>query len=424
MMYGSRVNSPAVMLPIPLRKENFMTDKTFRLYGYRWVVLAAFMLINLAVQMLWISYAPITGPAAQYYGVTDLKIGFLAMVYMIAFIPLAIPVSWAIDTYGFRWTVSLGAVLMGIFGVLRGLAGANYSLVLLGSIGIAIAQPFLMNAWTKVPAQWFSVEERATAVGIVIFANLVGTGLGMLLPPILMASMSISSIQLLFGTIAAGSAILFVILAREKPATPPCPEGQEVRALMLDGLKHALTVKSFWLYMVIMFIGMGLFNGITTWVENIIRPRGFTPTDAGTLGALMLVGGLLGAVIIPPFSDRQHKRTRYLMLGFCLAIPGLVGIIYATSAWLLFSSAFCFGFFLISASPVGMQYAAEITQPTPEGTSNGLIQLVGQASVVFVYIMEAMKAPDGSFTPALLLLLGLLLVSLVVISQLKDPVYR
>jgi MFS family permease len=401
-----------------------MTDKTFRLYGYRWVVLGAFMLINLAVQMLWISYAPITGPAAQYYGVTDLKIGFLAMVYMIAFIPLSIPVSWAIDTYGFRWTVSLGAVLMGIFGVLRGLAGPSYSLVLLGSIGIAIAQPFLMNAWTKVPAQWFSVEERATAVGIVIFANLVGTGLGMLLPPILMESMTIPSIQLLFGAIAAGSAILFVILAREKPATPPCPDGQEVRALMLDGLKHALTVKSFWLYMVIMFIGMGLFNGITTWVENIIRPRGFTPTDAGTLGALMLVGGLLGAVIIPPFSDRQHKRKKYLAFGFCLAIPGLVGIIYATSAWLLFASAFFFGFFLISASPVGMQYAAEITQPTPEGTSNGLIQLVGQASVVFVYIMEAMKAPDGSFTPALLLLLGLLLVSLGVISQLKDPVYK
>jgi MFS family permease len=401
-----------------------MKDKTFRLYGYRWVVLAAFMLINLAVQMLWISYAPITGPAAQYYGVTDLKIGFLAMVYMIAFIPLSIPVSWAIDTYGFRWTVSLGAVLMGIFGVLRGLAGPNYTLVLLGSIGIAIAQPFLMNAWTKVPAQWFSVEERATAVGIVIFANLVGTGLGMLLPPILMESMTISSIQLLFGAIAAGSAILFVILAREKPATPPCPDGQEVRALMLDGLKNALKVKSFWLYMVIMFIGMGLFNGITTWVENIIRPRGFTPTDAGTLGALMLVGGLLGAVIIPPFSDRQHKRKKFLAFGFCLAIPGLVGIIYATSAWLLFASAFCFGFFLISASPVGMQYAAEITQPTPEGTSNGLIQLVGQASVVFVYIMEAMKTPDGSFTPALLLLLGLLLVSLVVISQLKDPVYK
>ena len=41
-----------------------------------------------------------------------------------------------------------------------------------------------------------------------------------------------------------------------------------------------------------------------------------------------------------------------------------------------------------------MQYAAEVTQPTPEGTSNGLIQLFGQASVVFVYIMEALKTAE------------------------------
>jgi hypothetical protein len=48
------------------------------------------------------------------------------------------------------------------------------------------------------------------------------------------------------------------------------------------------------------------------------RPRGFTPTDAGTLGALMLAGGVLGAVVLPPFSDRQHKRQRYLLLGAAL----------------------------------------------------------------------------------------------------------
>ena len=80
------------------------------------------------------------------------------------------------------------------------------------------------------------------------------------------------------------------------------------------------------------------------------------------------------------------------------------------------------GFFLVSANPIGMQYAAEITHPTPEGTSNGLIQLFGQASVVFVYIMEALKAKDGAFTPALLLAVGLLLVSVLLISKMKDPV--
>src|SRR5664280_2345771 len=106
-----------------------MNNKEYRLYPYRWVILAVFMFINLTIQILWIGYAPITGPAATFYGVSDLQIGFLAMTFMIAFIPLSLPVSWAIDTYGYRKTVSLGAILMGVFGVVRGLAGANYILV-------------------------------------------------------------------------------------------------------------------------------------------------------------------------------------------------------------------------------------------------------------------------------------------------------
>jgi MFS family permease len=395
--------------------------ETYRVYGYRWVVLAVFMFINLTIQMLWIGYAPITGPAANFYGVSDLQIGLLAMSFMIAFIPLSIPVSWIIDTYGFRLAVGIGAVLMGIFGVVRGLAGANYSLVLWSTIGIAVAQPFLLNAWTKVPANWFSIEERATAVGLVTLANLVGTALGMVLTPILTETLPIPTVQLMYGGLAALSAVLFLALSREKPATPPCPPGMEVRALMLDGLKHAVTVKAFWLYLAVLFIGMGIFNGVTTWVENIIRPRGFTPTDAGTLGALLLIGGVLGAVVIPPISDRQGKRQRFLLLGFSLAIPGLVGLTFATAPWLLFLSAFSLGFFLVSTSPIGMQYAAEITQPTPEGTSNGLLQLFGQASVVFVYVMEAMKSSDGAFTPSLLLAIGLVGVSIVLVTQMHDP---
>jgi MFS family permease len=398
-----------------------MAEK-YKLYGYRWVVLTVFMLINLIMQTLWITYAPITGLAADFYGVSDLQIGLLSMTFMIAFVPLSIPVSWLIDTYGFRLAVSVGAVMMGVFGVTRGLAGANYSLVLWSTVGIAAAQPFLLNAWTTVPAKWFALDERATAVGLITLANLVGTALGMVLTPILIESTSISSVQLMYGGVAAVLAVLFLLLAREKPATPPCEPGQEVRSLMLDGLKHALKVRPFWFGLAVSFIGLGIFNGVTTWVEAMIRPRGFTPGDAGTLGALMIVGGVIGAVVIPALSDRQRKRQRYLYVALIGTIPGLLGLTLAADAWLLFTSAFVMGFFLVSALPIAMQYAAEITHPTPEGTSNGLMQLTGQAAVVFVYIMEAMKTSDGSFTPALLLAIGLLVVSVGLVTQMKDPV--
>jgi MFS family permease len=135
----------------------------------------------------------------------------------------------------------------------------------------------------------------------------------------------------------------------------------------------------------------------------------------------MLAGGVLGAVVIPPFSDREHKRQPYILLGLLLAVPGLAGLAFAAVDWLLFGSAFVLGFFLVSTSPIGMQYAAEITRPTPEGTSNGLIQLFGQASVVFVYVMERLRGSDGSFTPALLLAIGLLLVSALLVTQMREP---
>ena len=134
----------------------------------------------------------------------------------------------------------------------------------------------------------------------------------------------------------------------------------------------------------------------------------------------MIVGGVIGAVVIPALSDKQRMRQRYLYVAFIGAMPGMVGLTFATSAWLLFTSAFVMGFFLVSAMPIAMQYAAEITHPTPEGTSNGLMQLVGQAAVVFVYIMEALKTAEGSFTPALLLAIGLLVVSVAMVTQMKD----
>ena len=392
----------------------------YRVYGYRWVVLAVFMLVNLTMQMLWIAYAPITSMASTYYGVSNLWIGLLAMSFMIAFIPLSLPASWLIDTRGFRTAVGLGVVLMGVFGIARGLAGSNYALVLLSTIGIAVAQPFLLNSWTTVSANWFPAGRRATAVGLITLANLVGTAIGMVLTPLLVNTMSIAAVQVVYGVVAAASAVAFLGLARERPVTPPCPPGMEERALMLDGLKHALRVKPFLVYLAVVFVGMGVYNGVTTWVEQIVHPRGFSATDAGLIGALMLGGGLIGAVVVSALSDWQQKRVRFLVLGLVLGVPGLLGVAFFSTPWLLFAAAFLLGFFLVPVMPIGMQYAAEVTYPTPEGTSNGLIQLFGQVSVVFVYIMAALRTADGSFTVSLVLASGLLIVGAIAISRLKD----
>ena len=170
-----------------------MSELRFRVYGYRWVVLLAFMLAVVANQVLWITFAPITGTAAAYYGVSDLSIGLLSMIFMLVYLVVSIPASWVIDTYGFRVAVAIGAGLTGIFGLMRGLVASDYTLVLVAQLGIAIGQPFILNAVTKVAARWFPVGERATASGFGSLAMYVGILLGMVLTPFLTLRVGIGS---------------------------------------------------------------------------------------------------------------------------------------------------------------------------------------------------------------------------------------
>jgi MFS family permease len=397
-----------------------MPDKNYKVYPYRWVVLGVFMLINMAIQILWICFAPITGPAAQFYGVSDLQIGLLAMSFMIVYVPLSIPISWIVDTMGYRKSVSIGAVIMAVFALLRGVFATNYTMVVIATLGLAVSQPFMMNSISTVAAKWFPIKERATASGLVIVASFLGIAIGQVLSPLLFIKYGIATMLLIYGVVAAATALVFIIFTREAPPTPPCPPGQETRALMLDGLRRMLKMKDIWILMALFLVGMGVFNGISTWIESIVRPRGFTISQAGNLGGALLIGGIVGAIIIPVLSDRLRKRKIFLLVGMTLSIPGLVGAIFAGSYWLVMGSMFVLGFFLMSLAPVGYQYAAEITYPAPEGTSNGLINLAGQASVVFIYGMEAFKSKDGSFTPSLLLLVGLMAVCVILILGLKE----
>ena len=401
-------------------RERRAVERGYRVYGYRWVVLGVVMLVNFVIQVLWISYGSIIADAADYYDVSHQLVTVLAMVFMIAFIPLSLPAAWVIDSRGFRAAVGFGVVLMGVFGVLRGLSGSNYTLVLLCTIGIAVAQPFLLNSWTKVPANWFAPGERATAVGLITLASMLGVGAGLALSPVFIGSMSIGTMQLVYGAVAAVSAVAFLALARERPATSPGPAGEEARALMLDGLKHAVTVKPFLVILAIAFVIMGVFNGVTSWIGDIVLPRGFGADEAGLLGLVMLVAGVVGAVVLSALSDRQGKRVRYLVLTLTLAIPSLIGVAFVSATLLLYVSSAALGFFIVGALPIGMQYAAEVTYPTPEGTSNGLVQLCGQCSVVFVYIMGPLRTESGSFAVSLVLMSVLLAVSAVVVSRLQD----
>lgn len=402
-----------------------MMEPAYRVYRYRWAMLCVFMAVVAVNQLLWITFAPITGSAASFYGVSDLSIGVLSMCFMLVYIVVSIPASWLIDTYGVRVAVGTGAVLTAVFGLARGLVASNYGLVLAAQIGIAIGQPLILNAVTTVAARWFSRAERATAAGLGLLASYVGIVVGLALSPYALLHLGMGRMLLAYGVAAVVAALAFGAFARERPATPPGPAEEEERSLVFTGLGRALRTRDFLLLMLVVFVGLGIFNGVTTWVEDIVRPRGFSVSQAGIAGGLMVLGGIFGALVIPLLSDRFRRRVPFLLLALCAATPGLAGVAFASSYWLLLLSAFVLGFFLLSAGPVAFQYGAEVTYPAPEGTTNGVLLMMGQVSgILFIFGMDTLKsARTGSMTPSLLGAIVLMAFSLVVCSRLKEPAW-
>jgi predicted MFS family arabinose efflux permease len=393
-----------------------------RTYSYRWVILAVFAAAIAVNQIAWITFAPITDSAAAYYGVSTLAIGLLSAIFMLVYIVVSIPASWVIDTYGFRVAVGIGALLTGIFGLMRGVFAANFALVFVAQIGIATGQPFIVNAITKVAARWFPPGERATASGVGSLGMYVGIVLGLALTPILAGQFGLASMLMIYGVLCLAVALAFLALARERPPTPPSAV-DDARSLVFDGLRQMLHKRDYLLLMLIFFIGLGIFNAVTTWIEEILRPRGFSAAQAGVAGALMIVAGMVGAVVLPTLSDRYRRRVPFISLALAGGTLGLIGVTYANTYPLLLAAALVMGFFLLASGPIGFQYGAEVAYPAPEGTSNGVVMMMGQISgIVFILGMDALKSPvSGSMLGPLLALIGLFVGSLLVSVFLHEP---
>ncbi|MGA2505960.1 MAG: MFS transporter [Chitinispirillaceae bacterium] len=378
-----------------------MTESNFKIYPYRWVVLAVFMLINIMVQVLWICYAPIALLAAGSYGVKREDIDLLANLFMLIYLPIAFPAAWAIDHFGFKKAVGFGAVLIAVFGLLRALFPFNYPVALIGSIGIAVGQPFLLNAFTKLAALWFPHKQRATITGIIFLAMFLGIGLGEALGPCLVHAFQFKGMQMIYGVTTLVTVALFLAFARSKPPTPAGPPEDEVRALVLDGFKKMLKQRDVYFLSFALFIGSGIVNAVFTLIDGLSREKGLTTDQGVTLTIVLLLAGIIGSIVLPVCSDAIRKRKAIILLGIFGAVPSTLCLSIGTGFNFEIVCFFVLGFCITGVTPVAYQYGAEITHPAPEGASNGIFALVVQASGLLIVLMDSIKnACHNSYSPS------------------------
>ncbi|UCF46135.1 MAG: MFS transporter [Myxococcales bacterium] len=409
-----------------------------KVYPYRWVILLVFMLINMVVQIQWLAHAAGARPAAVFYkGQFDpasfFNIDFLAMVYMLVFLVMSFPASYVIDTFGIRVGISTGAVLVGTCGLAKGLFADSFTAVVVAQVGLAVAQPFILNAVTAVSVRWFPLRERGMAAGLSALAQYVGIVIAMIATPFMVGSdpaepgygTGFDKMLLVYGGLTFGVAIVTLALLKERPPTPPSAETLEKHGFG-KGIRHILKQRDMLIMLYLFLVGLGIFNAVSSMTDSIAANAGVEDSD-GLIGGLMLIGGILGASILPVLSDKLRKRKIFLVICVGGMVPGIFGLAFAGDLssdpaavyTISLVSAFVLGFFIMSAGPLGFQYAAEVSHPAPESTSQGMLLWVGQITgMIFV---AAMSVENNRYLPALMVVFAVLsLVSAVMVLLLRE----
>jgi len=316
----------------------------------------------------------------------------------VAFLVVSFPASYIIDTYGIRTGLAIGAVLLAVFSLIKAAFAHSFTGVVIAQIGLAIAQPFILNGVTAVTARWFPLYQRGMAAGLLALAQYVGIIIAMLVTPLLVGSdpsqagygTGFEKMLWIYGIFSVVAAVISLLLIKNRETRDG--DKADERYAFKKGILHILSNRDMRITIFLFLIGLGIFNAISSMTDSIAERVGVEDSD-GLIGGVMLIGGIIGAVIIPTLSDRYKRRKPFLVLCIAGMLPAVAGLAFAgnlsddpeTIYRISLAASFMLGFFVMSAGPLGFQYAAEITYPAPESTSLGILYWVGQLTgMIFV----------------------------------------
>jgi len=395
----------------------------YKIYRYRWVILAIYMYVAALTQLYWLNFAAIETYIEELLSIPASSVMWFTLVFPLIQVLLTMPAGIIIDKKGFKYGIGIGVLFTGVFAMLRLLNPASFAVLLIAQIGISIGQPFVLNGITKLAVTWFPQKEEATAVGLGSLALFVGMMIALGATPILVHTLGFESMLWIYGAIGLLGILLFFTLVKPKPQTPT----REIEAVeeisSWAGIKRILKVRDFVILGFIALIGIGAFNGLATWLEKILNELHQIPmTDAGSISAVLIFSGMLGCVIIPLISDKIGRRKPFLILASLIGALSITFLIFARGYSMNLINGIVLGFFLISALPIILTMSTEITGAKFAGISVGFLQFLGNgAAVIIVAVMELLRGATNQFVLPLMLLAALLVISFILSILIKEP---
>lgn len=378
----------------------------------RWGAIVAFALVGAATQLVWLNFAGVTTVAAERYGVSESAIGWLAQVFPLLYVVLAIPAGLILDKW-FRSGLIAGAVLTALGALLR-LGGDDYGWLLAGQIVASVAQPLVLNAVTGITGRYLAEKDRPTGIAAGTASIFAGMVIAFLLSAIFAESNELPTmlwLTAIFSVVAAATLIVALRKPGEHKALRQRPDRGALQIAWGDPLIRRVCVLAIFPF--------GVFVAMTTFSQALLEPAGVSAGTASTILLVNVVAGVIGSAVVPVLVVRHHAEAALLVASLTVTALACVALALWPGVAMGFIAITVIGFLLLPALPIVLELVERRTGEA-EGTGAGLIWMAGNLGglVVAIVVGVLVDHPVAAF----LVMAGVALIAVPGARALRRPI--
>lgn len=380
----------------------------------------AFALITALVGFNWFMWGPLLGSFIEpTYHVSGFLLALFIASVPIMLVFLSYSAGSLADT-DVKKTTTIAALVMAITVMIRPFTIGNFYALLIIQIIFSISAVFCFTSWAPLAYRLFKKEKAAGRVAGFTASLTFGQIITFLITYPLVKKIGFFNTLLAYGIITAVIAIFYVVVIKTQEFAKQVEAPK--RPSFAKSLKIILSEKAMIPLMIIAFLDIGVFAWLAGWYPTILTKfKGITPTEAGIIHAVILLGCLIGAMTVPNISHRIKKVKIFLVtlpvvcIIMLLLIPRLSGFAaFAINGLIL-------GFALFPMYPLGVHLPSAYSKIgiAYAGVGSGIILI---AANLGGFIMPELGALSAGMTSAIVLF-GIIPMALMFITALffKDP---
>lgn len=239
-----------------------------------------------------------------------------------------------------------------------------------------------------------------SATAVASLANPFGGAIGQLVSPMFVNVPSDVPDMILYIAIISSVVTIPSFFIPAKPPTSVSLSSNQPNVPVVKQVSALVHQPVFWLLLAPFSVYVGFFNSFSSLLTQILTPYGFSETQGGIAGAILIVVGLLAAAITSPIIDRSK---RYLLL--IKSFVPIIAICYLGFIWAPPSGSIVAPYIIcailgaasFSLVPVALEWLVEATWPVGPEVGSCFCWAGGQAlGGVFIIISSALKDDTGN----------------------------